>query len=290
MSPAEPTGSPARRVRLRLLLAAALAVLLVVLGALWVGLRQAQTPPVGPDHRLVFEDDFDGAQLDATKWTDLRGRAPHTYGTPYNPDREDALFTPEQVEVKDGTLRLHSTPRQVRDEVSGTPYRYVSGVVHTGASFAYTYGYAEARLRVPEGAGYWPAFWMAPAPVDSEWPPEIDIAEFSQAVGSWGRPTFNVHWRDGYGEHRQMGSTPYGSEDGYYAGSWHTYGLLWEPGRLQVYLDGEPGPVFEGEHVPDQPMYVVLGLGVVRDTHPDPGTMDVDYVRVWSSTPAGEGD
>lgn len=291
MTPAEPDSRvPAWRRRPRLLLAVAVSLLVVVLvvaGVLWTGLRRSEPPPVGPGHRLVFEDDFDGDRLDSTKWTDRRGVAPHTYGSPFNPQLEDTLFEPEQVGVEDGALRLSATPRRVQDELGGATYGFVSGVVHTGAHFAYTYGYAEARILVPDDAGYWPAFWMLPTPVDDQWPPEIDIAEFSAALGSTTRPTFNVHWRDAYGEQRQLGPTPYGDPNTSYAGSWHTYGLSWEPGRLQVYLDGQPGPVFAGQDVPDQPMYLVLGMGVARGANPAPAAMTVDYVRVWSDTTSG---
>ncbi|GAB94054.1 beta-glucanase (GH16 family) [Kineosphaera limosa] len=280
-------------------------VLLLVVGlALWGGRPDGTPPDAAPSPTptaeptpsgaitapgpLAFADDFDGAGLDPNRWTDQRGSEPHTYGSPFNPRLENTFFLARQVEVADGTLALQAEPEQVRDNLGGARYDYVSGVVHTGNHFAYTYGYAEARLQVPSEPGYWPAFWMLPTPVDKGWPPEIDIAEFSKVVGSAGRPTFNVHWRDAAGQHQQAGSTAYGHEGQNYGGTWHTYGLAWEPGRLQVFLDGQPGPVYTGPGVPDQPMYIVLGMGVVRGENPAPAAMKIDYVRVWTDT-AGAG-
>lgn len=261
-------------------------VLLLVGGLLLWEDRRPTPPPVGPEQELVFSDEFSGSSLDEGSWTDRRGTEPHTYGSPFNPRIEDTLFTPEQVRVTDGSLQLSARPGQVRDELGGAEYGYSSGVVHTGDHFAYTYGYTEARIWVPDDDGFWPAFWMLPTPVDKEWPPEIDIAEFSSVVGSARRPTFNVHWRGPDGKPTQAGSTPYGDPERTYRGGWHTYGLLWQPGRLQVYLDGRPGASFSGENVPDQPMYIVLGMGVVRGTQPPPATMKVDHVRVWSDRPS----
>lgn len=250
----------------------------------WVVRAPEKTDPVPPEPhaQLLFADDFDGNALDASKWTDRRGSEPYTYGSPFNPRLEDTYFEARQVRVADGILTLQAEPRAVRDDLGGARYSFVSGVVHTGDHFSFTYGYAEARIRVPDDAGYWPAFWMLPTPVDRDWPPEIDIAEFSTVVGSSRRPTFNVHWRDGRGDHQESGSAPYGTPGANYRGSWHTYALSWQPGRLQVFLDGEPGPIFEGDQVPDRPMYLILGMGVVRGKNPPPAAMEVDYVRVWS--------
>lgn len=53
--------------------------------------------------------------------------------------------------------------------------QYYTGRLSTWPTLAQTYGYFEIRAKIPEGRGYWPAFWLAPA--TSGWPPEIDVME-----------------------------------------------------------------------------------------------------------------
>lgn len=283
------TRDPEARVRggRSAVVAVGLLVLGLIAATLWATFahRPPQTPP-GPYRHLILSENFDG-DLDRELWTDQRGLAPTTYGSPFNAELENTYFRPEQVRVRDGVLHLDARPGRSQDPLGGATYDYVSGVAHTGKNLSFTYGYAEARIRIPEDEAYWPAFWLLPSPVDSQWPPEIDIAEFSSVTHSTTRPSFNAHWKDAQGAHKQAGPVPYGDTSTDYRGSWHTYGVLWEPGRLQVFLDGKPGPVFTGDAVPAQPMHIVLGMGVIRDRGPAPASMEVDHVKVWSDSPTG---
>src|SRR6185436_6858802 len=57
---------------------------------------------------------------------------------------------------------------------------YTSGRLNTKSKFETTYGRVEARVRLPPGAGLWPAFWMLGANFDQvSWPAcgEIDVLE-----------------------------------------------------------------------------------------------------------------
>ena len=54
---------------------------------------------------------------------------------------------------------------------------YLSGLITSYDSFRFTHGYAEARVKLPEGQGLWPAFWLLTS-FYVEDVPEIDIMEF----------------------------------------------------------------------------------------------------------------
>ena len=87
------------------------------------------------------------------------------------------------------------------------------------------YGYIEARIRVPEGRGLWPAFWMLSA--DYGWPPEIDIMEI---LGHDTSTThMNLHWNDA-GNHQQAGSSF--SNGMPLSGGWHTFAVDCSQGSL----------------------------------------------------------
>lgn len=231
---------------------------------------------------VMFYDDFEGTQLNLSAWTPQRGLPPHTYGSPFNPDVENTFFEPGQVSVSDGLLRLRLESRKVTDPLGGARYSHVSGVVHTGASFSFTYGYAEARILIPQGEGLWPAWWMLPMPVDEHWPPEIDITELADVSAS-SLPTFNVHYTDDSGAARQVDPIYYSDSAMPYVGVWHDYGLQWEPGRITVFVDGQEVGRHEGPEVPSVPMYLVLGMGAQRGTNPPDSELLVDRVLVRQS-------
>src|SRR5258708_4689729 len=123
-----------------------------------------------------FADNFDGTQLDPTRWqtTYKSGRA------------ELQSYVPDALRVSGGILRVTAQPQ------SGQDRPYTSGIITTQGKFSQQYGYFEMRARVPDGQGLWPAFWLlhiGPLP----WT-EIDVLEIL------GHDTTTLymsnHWRD----------------------------------------------------------------------------------------------
>lgn len=244
-----------------------------------------QSIPDGVPGRWRVQDADDFTRLDGSVWTTLRGSKQWLYGDPHNPSLDDAAFRADHATVEAGALRLSwdPTPTPVGD---GTVYPYAAGIAHTGNSSRWVFEppvYIEARIMVPDMPGIWPAFWMLPTPVDDHWPPEIDIAEWIPDGNPDGltHPKFNYHWNDDGGP-QQVGWEMYGTRGRTESGEWHTYGLLWQPGRVQAFLDRRPGPVVEGPHVTSAPMYLILSTGVRKGETPPAGAMLVDWVRVWS--------
>ena len=253
-------------------------------GRVGVNRRQHPSIPAGVtgDWTILKEDTF--TTLDTAVWTTLRGAPGGLYGNPYNSDLDGYGFAADRATVTDGQLRLAWDPAPIT--VSGTTYPYTAGMAHTGNG-AWTFTppvYIEASIHVPDTPGLWPAFWMLPTPVDDHWPPEIDIAEWVQDDTPDGRihPHFNYHWNDG--TNQQAGWQWYGTRGRSEAGAFRTYGLLWQPGRIQAFLDRVPGPVVSGAHVTSAPMYLVLSTGVRKDATPAAGAMLVDWVRVWTQS------
>jgi hypothetical protein len=140
---------------------------------------------------------------------------------------------------------------------------YTSGLITTVRSFAFTYGYVEMRASVPQGKGWWPAFWLLPA--SRRWPPEIDIME---VIGSEDRRYWaTIH--DGTGSVPKITQGRVETSELY--GTFHDYGLLWSTTSIVWYFDGRP--VFAAP-TPDtlrEPMYLLLNLAVGGDW---PGSPD----------------
>jgi len=118
---------------------------------------------------------------------------------------------------------------------------------------------------------------------------EIDAME---ALGIWGANKIQhaLHW-DGYGAQHQTLNWPNvtypASQDGF-----HTYGVYWESGLLEFYVDGVKTGEWANSRVMSVPAYLILSLQIGGWDANNGGaqvndqTLEVDWVRVWSGTRA----
>jgi beta-glucanase (GH16 family) len=162
---------------------------------------------------------------------------------------------------------------------------------------SFQYGRIEARIKIPHGQGMWPAFWMLGDDVGTRrWPAcgEIDIME---NIGK--KPDTIYGSIHGTGFIGAPISSPLVSPDhAAFADGFHTFGILWSPGKMQFYVD-DPANVYETRTRADLPpgavwpfddgkYFIILNLAVGGDWpgNPDattefPQEMLVDWVRVW---------
>ena len=285
----EPSGRWRARLGRPTLPATLLGLLALVVVACTPGVPEPQAPvDTGEQWRLVFSDEFERGGLGdiwrTCYWWQVDG------GCTIATNAELEWYRPEAVGLADGSLVLTADAIPQRTTTGDTlPYR--SGMVSTGArsshrgelpSFAFTYGFVEARVRLPVGAGTWPAIWLLSA--DNRSLPEIDIAEWYGI-----RPdlvTMHVHQRvDGVRRSQRVELAT-----GDISGTWRVFGMHWSPEAVVFYVDGvEAGRVTDPALVPTTPMYLLLNLAVGggRAGTPDPAafptTFAVDHVRVWQS-------
>ncbi|HTJ78445.1 MAG TPA: glycoside hydrolase family 16 protein [Rariglobus sp.] len=91
-------------------------------------------------YQLSWADEFDGASLDTTKWD-------------YRTDSKMwSTQLPANVQVSGGVLKL-----VLKKEPAGDKTHTGAGVI---SKKLFQYGFYEARLRVPPGAGWHTSFWM----------------------------------------------------------------------------------------------------------------------------------
>jgi beta-glucanase (GH16 family) len=228
------------------------------------------SPTAGSGARLLFAEEFSGSALDAARW-----RTDGNWGMGIGcQDNAGA------VSVSGGLLHLYVHAGQTWCPWS----QYSESVIQTAGfrdpyPFAFTYGYAEARLRVPPGRGIWPAFWLYDVAGGAG---ELDIGEWLDHD-----PTtvyLTVHYPDG-----SSSTVPFTGPD--WAGAFHVIGLDWQPGRLDWYVDGNLVRRVSDSRVPAGAMYVLLDntvggwAGDPDSSTPFPSDFQVDYVHVWNKKP-----
>jgi len=98
-------------------------------------------PPEGKAWKLAWNDEFEGARLDETKWN-----------VPPDGKRRDAFWMRKAISL-DGKGHLVISTLKEGD-------RYIDGCVRTLGKFEHTYGYYVARIRFQEQPGHWSAFWL----------------------------------------------------------------------------------------------------------------------------------
>lgn len=192
--------------------------------------------------KLVWADEFDGTELDRTKW-DFRL---DFWGKPFD------AYTDQGV-ILDGKshIELHRT------EKNGY---YVSPQLQTGFNsfdapkdsegiwplgtvkepkFEHRYGYYECRCKFPrEPDVMWSAFWVQAASIGTTYDPkwsgiESDIMEnFYSDTASTG----NIY--GGYGkQYQEEGRVNYDLEKT--EGDWHYFGMDWQSDGYVFYCDGK---------------------------------------------------
>lgn len=266
---------------------------LALIAATVIGHLSAQGKPSAyTAEDLVWQEDFNGKKINTKDWN-------FEFHQPgwVNNELQSYGNSPKNTYVKDGCLVIQPIKTTNKD---GT-VSYTSGRINTQGKHSFTYGRIEARLKVPQGQGYLPAFWMMPEDESfyGQWPKcgEIDIMEVL------GHDIKTVYGTLHFGEpHNQQQGTCTLENDNF-AESFHEFAVEWEPGEMRFYCDGKNyftvndwytrRQGFEDVTFPapfDQPFYIILNVAVGGDWpgYPDDTTtfdekaqMLVDYVKVY---------
>jgi beta-glucanase (GH16 family) len=249
---------------------------LLVCGAFFLAMdASAQTnqvflppAPEGRHWKLVWNDEFEGTQLDETKWN-LLG----------NWKRRDGYWTRDNAYLNGkGSLML----RTKNDDG-----RFTCGAVDTRRKFEHAFGYYEARCKMPKEPGYWSAFWMMCPGVNIVGDGGRDGTEIDIVEMPWrdGQLTANLHW-DGYGDAHKKDGTKFALPE--ITRGFHTYGLLWLPVEYVFYVDGKEIWRSKAGGVSQVPEYLML-TNEIGDWAGDirlaklPDYFEVDYVRVYDA-------
>lgn len=291
-----------KRESIILIFGSALAAVITV--ASIIGCAKKAPSPSG--WHLVWNDEFNGSQIDSSKW-DFQLGTGSQYGLEGWGNNELQYYRKENAYVKDGNLVIEAR----KENYQGSAYTSarLRTVKDDGTElFAKTYGRIEARIKMPVGNGIWPAFWLLPATDDyGTWASsgEIDILEAKGRLPN--RVYGTVHFGQPWPGNKNSGGM-YKFPNGSTIADYHVYTLEWEPGSLRWLVDenlyyetAQWWSLGQGESEPyaypapfDKPFYILLNLalggnydgGVTPEDTSLPAQMLVDYVRVYEKNEA----
>ena len=215
----------------------------------------------------------------------------------------------------DGAGRLVITAKRISNEyaeqVSEDPgtedilnrcseCQFTSARMKTARKVSFQYGRVEARMKLPQGVGTWPAFWMLGGDLldGVPWPEcgEIDIMEFrgdipDQATSAIHGPT--TPQGSGLGA-RYLSMAPL--SDGY-----HTYAIEWKKNSIDFIVDGRVNGTYSSRDtgargwVYNQEFFIILNLamgGTYAGEYIDPtlnqAQLNIDYIRFYSVNGVGK--
>lgn len=252
-----------------------------------------------PEWQLVFADDFNGTQLDTTKWNRIDYVNWNVADWRKFQSRDEELVTING----DGTVSLWGKYGDYtsQSDPTGAAPTYACGGIFTDKTFNFQYGYVEVRAKFDCAQGAWPAIWMMPTDGTS-WPTngEIDILEHLNYEGIAHQ---TLHFNNAAGNATTLGTVnAQGGSTAWYTSvedklDFHTYGVEWTPESMSFLMDGKktltvaaqdanPNWPFNKEN---NPYYLLLDMqlggnwvGSVGDLG-DGVAMTLDYVHVYST-------
>jgi hypothetical protein len=241
-----------------------------------------QPPPQVPSYSLVFYDDFTNLDLSPD------GSGQYSW---YKGLWWEAVPSSFSASVASSVLDLTWSSGQSPPETT------LSSCSADGLHCrAFRYGYFEARMKWDVSTGAWPAFWMIPvqATWDATEAGELDIFEGQGDAANAHTFFGTIHdWVTTNGTAVDVANS---NAHNYYVvpgvdfSQWHTYGVLWIPGRVTWYLDDKPilsvptYPIFDL-----QDYYLLLSAqeganwtaGNTSGVTASSLNLYIDWVKVW---------
>lgn len=224
---------------------------------------------------LFWEADFDtDGALDPAVWNFETGNN-NGWG-----NGEAQYYTEDNAEIVGGNLVITAKAEATNG------FDYSSSRITTKDKLEFKYGRVEARAKLPEGAGTWPAIWMLGADYpEVSWPAsgEIDIMEHA------GNEQNTIHGTLHY-PGRSAGDADGGTKTISNASSeFHIYTVEWSPERIWFLVDNEVFHMYE--NTPDsafnKDFFLILNVamggtfGGAIDPAFSESSMEVDYIRVY---------
>ncbi|MDR0394877.1 MAG: glycoside hydrolase family 16 protein [Tannerella sp.] len=237
-------------------------------------------------YSLTWNDEFDGLEGRTTmprmdKWFYETGN--HGWGNNELQNYIEGALGPDTCAVVSGGVFKIIAKKKENQVLS----------IRINTKKSWLYGYFEARLKLPQGKGTWPAFWMLPENFRN-WPAdgEIDIMEEVGYRPNWVSSAIHCNAYNHAIKTEKTGEQFVATAQA----DFHVYALEWTEEYIRGFVDGKRHFEFPNDKRGDKntwpfdvPFYLKLNLawggnwggaqGV--DESILPATYEIDYVRVY---------
>jgi beta-glucanase (GH16 family) len=178
---------------------------------------------------LVWNDEFDGTQIDESNWVFETGTGcPNLCGWGNN---ELQYYRRENAWVEDGVLTIEARNENFQSS------NYTSARMKTQGKRSFQYGRIDIRALLPRGQGIWPAMWMLGNDITTVgWPKcgEIDIMEMIGGRGRENTTHGTLHWDNG--GHVYTGGS-YSLSSGTFADEYHVFSVTWNQTEIRWFVN-----------------------------------------------------
>lgn len=262
--------------------------------------------------KLLWSDEFNGkvgTRPSAKSWSAEIGGG--GWG-----NSEKQYYTDKAANAAmDGTGRLVITANRISTqyteqvgEVAGTEdilnrcseCQFTSARLKTARKVGFMYGRVEARIKLPQGTGTWPAFWMLGGDLldGVPWPEcgEIDIMEFRGDY--YDRSTSAIHG-PGTPPGTGLGSAFMNAKP--LSDDFHTFAIEWKKNTIDFLVDNRvhgtvrAADMRGGRWVFNQEFFIILNMamgGTYAGEYIDPelnqAKLEVDFIRFYSVNGVGK--
>jgi hypothetical protein len=235
-------------------------------------------------YELVWNDEFDGSNIDPANWVFETGTGcPGLCGWGNN---ELQYYRQENARVEGGVLTIEAR----KENYQGSSF--TSARMKTQGKKSFRYGRIDIRALLPKGQGIWPALWMLGNDITTVgWPKcgEIDIMEMIGGGGRENQVHGTVHWDiDG---HVSAGGS-YRKQQGTFADEYHVFSIIWDETTIKWFVNDIQFYVIDitPHHMTEfhQEFFFIFNVAAGGNWpgNPDgttvfPQQMRVDYIRVF---------
>lgn len=228
---------------------------------------------------LSFEDDFDHAKLDSSKWMTGYYWGKALLNDTYVLANEQQFFVDKNIELRDSKLHLSTRKENCKgriwDPATGfqpATFDYTSGIICSGHSFRQQFGKIEIKAKFKTAQQLNHAIWM----VGEKMLPHINIVKTgSKKSKEFETGTFIQ--KNGKTSSTLRTVTGPSLESDY-----HIFTLEWSASKLVLKING----VVVNEQttdIPAEPMYLVISSHIYQAVNDGnlPANIEIDWIRCY---------